>query len=150
MVRYLYEIICPHGYVKNGYNKSKLVEYMKNIQVKHKNTSFNLDHVCREKKESKCTLFVDVGKITRETEDTLIFEVIIDEDCRLENLSGHTLNVLFDYFTNVGKDITNRKQLQFSVKNPKNIKLSKKDNKILTQFSKWIGKESKESNTKLF
>ena len=95
-------------------------------------------------------MFVDVGKITRETEDTLIFEVIIDEDCRLENISGHTLNVLFDYFTNVGKDITNRKQLQFSVKNPKNIKLSKKDNKILTQFSKWIGKESKESNTKLF
>ena len=87
MVRYLYEIICPHGYVKNGYNKSKLVEYMKNIQVKHKNTSFNLDHICKEKKEFKCTLFVDVGKITRETEDTLIFEVIIDEDCRLENMN---------------------------------------------------------------
>jgi len=147
MVRHLYETVCPHGYVKNGYDKSKLVEYMKNIQVKHKKTSFNLDHICKEDKEYKCTLFVDVGKITRETEDTLIFEIIIDEDCRLENLSGNTLDVLFDYFTNVGKDITNRNKLQFSVENPKHIKLSQKDKKILTQFNKWIVKEQ---NMKLF
>lgn len=148
MVRYLYETVCPHGYVKNGYDKNKLVEYMKNIQVKHKDTtSFNLDHICKEKKDFKSTLFVDVGKITRETMDTLVFEIVIDEDCKPENLSGNTLDVLFDYFTNVGKDITNRKQLQFSVKNPKNIKLSQKDKKILTQFNKWI---EKESSTKLF
>ena len=148
MIRYLYETICPHGYVKNGYDKNKLVEYMKNIQVKHRDTtSFKLDHICRQKKEFKSTLFVDVGKITRETDDTLIFEVVIDEDCRLENLSGNTLNVLFDYFTNVGTDITNRHKLQFSVENPKNIKLSQKDKKILTQFDKWI---TKESNTTLF
>ena len=58
MVRYLYETVCPHGYVKNGYDKNKLVEYMKNIQVKHKDTtSFNLDHICKEKKESRRITF---------------------------------------------------------------------------------------------
>ena len=40
MDKYLYEIVCPHGYVKNGFNKSKLVEYMKNIQVKHRDKKF--------------------------------------------------------------------------------------------------------------
>ena len=32
-------------------------------------------------------------KITREKDDTLIFEVIIDEDCRLENLSSNTFSM---------------------------------------------------------
>ena len=126
MVRYLYETVCPHGYVKNGYDKTKLVEYMKNIQVKHMDSkSFNLDHICKDKKEFKSILFIDAGKITRETDDTLIFEVIIDEDCRLENISGNTLYVLDDYFRSIHNN-----QLQFSVKNPKNIKLSKMDTKI--------------------
>tara|TARA_A100001391_G_C5063250_1_gene276558 strand:- start:159 stop:590 length:432 start_codon:yes stop_codon:yes gene_type:complete len=143
MVRYLYETVCPHGYVKNGYDKTKLVEYMKNIQVKHMDSkSFNLDHICKDKKEFKSILFIDAGKITRETDDTLIFEVIIDEDCRLENISGNTLYVLDDYFRSIHNN-----QLQFSVKNPKNIKLSKMDTKIYKHFEKWM---TEKSNTKLF
>ena len=147
MVRYLYETVCPHGYVKNGYDKTKLVEYMKNIQVKHRDKEvYSLEHICTEEK-FKSTLFIDVGKETRESDDILIFEVRVDEDCRLENLSNNTLEVLWDYFSSVNGDDTNRHKLKFSVINENNIEFSKKDKRIYETYKKWmIG----EHNTTLF
>ena len=138
MDKYLYEIVCPHGYVKNGFDKKKLVEYMKNIQVKHRDVeTYTLEHICNEEK-SKSTLFIDVGRTTREKDDILIFEVKVDENCRLENLSGNTLDVLWDYFSTIDKDGSNRHKLKFSVVNENDIKFSKKDKRIYETFKKWM------------
>ena len=87
---------------------------------------------------SKSTLFIDVGKTTREKDDILIFEIKVDENCRLENLSSNTLDVLWDYFSTIDKDGSNRHKLKFSVVNENDIEFSKKDKRIYETFKKWM------------
>jgi|TARA_X000001036_G_C20339902_1_gene668097 hypothetical protein len=87
----LYEILCPDGYVKNGYDKSKLSTIFANSMNSSKTPNTDFTHIDNSKSE-KISIFEYVS-YPKES----IFEIYLDENCSPKHLSPETINYLEAY-----------------------------------------------------
>ena len=123
MKELLFEIITPDGYVKNGFDKKKLQNIMKNTMVvNYEKQNHNLEHIDNTKNVKKFSLY-EYPKMN----DIVYFIVDISNDCRLSNLADSTIKFL--------KENIKNKNITFILKNPKNIKLSSEEYSILKKFN---------------
>ena len=119
----LFEILTPDGYVKNGFDKKKLQNIMKNTMVvNYEKQNHNLKHIDKTKNVKKFSLY-EYPKMN----DIVYFIVDISNDCRLSNLADSTIKFL--------KENIKNKNITFILKNPKNIKLSSEEYSILKEFN---------------
>ena len=115
MKELLFEILTPDGYVKNGFDKKKLQNIMKNTMVvNYEKQNHNLEHIDNTKNVKKFSLY-EYPKMN----DIVYFIVDISNDCRLSNLADSTIKFL--------KENIKNKNITFILKNPKNIKLSSEE-----------------------
>ena len=123
MKELLFEILTPDGYVKNGFDKKKLQNIMKNTMVvNYEKQNHNLEHIDNTKNVKKFSLY-EYPKMN----DIVYFIVDISNDCRLSNLADSTIKFL--------KENIKNKNIPFILKNPKNIKLSSEEYSILKEFN---------------
>ena len=123
MKELLFEILTPDGYVKNGFDKKKLQNIMKNTMVvNYEKQNHNLEHIDNTKNVKKFSLY-EYPKMN----DIVYFIVDISNDCRLSNLADSTIKFLNENIKN--------KNITFILKNPKNIKLSSEEYSILKKFN---------------
>ncbi len=123
MKELLFEILTPDGYVKNGFDKKKLQNIMKNTMVvNYEKQNHNLKHIDKTKNVKKFSLY-EYPKMN----DIVYFIVDISNDCRLSNLADSTIKFL--------KENIKNKNITFILKNPKNIKLSSEEYSILKEFN---------------
>ena len=123
MKELLFEILTPDGYVKNGFDKKKLQNIMKNTMVvNYEKQNHNLEHIDNTKNVKKFSLY-EYPKMN----DIVYFIVDISNDCRLSNLADSTIKFL--------KENIKNKNITFILKNPKNIKLSSEEYSILKEFN---------------
>lgn len=123
MKELLFEILTPDGYVKNGFDKKKLQNIMKNTMVvNYEKQNHNLEHIDKTKNVKKFSLY-EYPKMN----DIVYFIVDISNDCRLSNLADSTIKFL--------KENIKNKNITFILKNPKNIKLSSEEYSILKEFN---------------
>ena len=123
MKELLFEILTPDGYVKNGFDKKKLQNIMKNTMVvNYEKQNHNLEHIDNTKNVKKFSLY-EYPKMN----DIVYFIVDISNDCRLSNLADSTIKFLEENIKN--------KNITFILKNPKNIKLSSEEYSILKKFN---------------
>lgn len=123
MKELLFEILTPDGYVKNGFDKKKLQNIMKNTMVvNYEKQNHNLEHIDNTKNVKKFSLY-EYPKMN----DIVYFIVDISNDCRLSNLADSTIKFL--------KENIKNKNITFILKNPKNIKLSSEEYSILKKFN---------------
>ena len=123
MKELLFEILTPDGYVKNGFDKKKLQNIMKNTMVvNYEKQNHNLKHIDKTKNVKKFSLY-EYPKMN----DIVYFIVDISNDCRLSNLADSTIKFL--------KENIKNKHITFILKNPKNIKLSSEEYSILKEFN---------------
>ena len=123
MKELLFEILTPDGYVKNGFDKKKLQNIMKNTMVvNYEKQNHNLEHIDNTKNVKKFSLY-EYPKMN----DIVYFIVDISNDCRLSNLADSTIKFL--------KENIKNKNITFILKNPKNIKLSSEEYSILKVFN---------------
>lgn len=123
MKELLFEILTPDGYVKNGFDKKKLQNIMKNTMVvNYEKQNHNLEHIDKTKNVKKFSLY-EYPKMN----DIVYFIVDISNDCRLSNLADSTIKFL--------KENIKNKNITFILKNPKNIKLSSEEYSILKKFN---------------
>lgn len=123
MKELLFEILTPDGYVKNGFDKKKLQNIMKNTMVvNYEKQNHNLEHIDNTKNVKKFSLY-EYPKMN----DIVYFIVDISNDCRLSNLADSTIKFLEENIKN--------KNITFILKNPKNIKLSSEEYSILKEFN---------------
>lgn len=121
MKEHLFEILCPDGYVKNGFDKTKLKTIFANSMiVNYDKNTFTLDHI--DTSDTKKTTIRDFSKHQNES----IFKIVIDNDCKLSNLADSTINLIRDSIENGN--------IEFILENPKNIKLTSEEYEILKQF----------------
>lgn len=122
MAKNLYEILCPDGYVKNGFDKKKLKEIFSNTMVVNYNeSSHTLEHIDIDSESSKISMADDISNISK-----LTFKVSIDSDCRLSNLANSTIN--FVKFGIINGNI------EFILENPQNLPLNSEEYEILKEF----------------
>ena len=123
MKELLFEILTPDGYVKNGFDKKKLQNIMKNTMVvNYEKQNHTLEHIDNTKNVKKFSLY-EYPKMN----DIVYFIVDISNDCRLSNLADSTIKFL--------KENIKNKNITFILKNPKNIKLSSEEYSILKKFN---------------
>ena len=123
MKELLFEILTPDGYVKNGFDKKKLQNIMKNTMVvNYEKQNHNLEHIDNTKNVKKFSLY-EYPKMN----DIVYFIVDISNDCRLSNLADSTIKFL--------KENIKNKNITFILKNPKNIKLSSEEYSILKEYN---------------
>ena len=123
MKELLFEILTPDGYVKNGFDKKKLQNIMKNTMVvNYEKQNHNLKHIDKTKNVKKFSLY-EYPKMN----DIVYFNVDKSNDCRLSNLADSTIKFL--------KENIKNKNITFILKNPKNIKLSSEEYSILKEFN---------------
>ena len=123
MKELLFEILTPDGYVKNGFDKKKLQNIMKNTMVvNYEKQNHNLEHIDKTKNVKKFSLY-EYPKMN----DIVYFIIDISNDCRLSNLADSTIKFL--------KENIKNKNITFILKNPKNIKLSSEEYSILKEFN---------------
>ena len=123
MKELLFEILTPDGYVKNGFDKKKLQNIMKNTMVvNYEKQNHNLEHIDNTKNVKKFSLY-EYPKMN----DIVYFNVDKSNDCRLSNLADSTIKFL--------KENIKNKNITFILKNPKNIKLSSEEYSILKEFN---------------
>ena len=123
MKELLFEILTPDVYVKNGFDKKKLQNIMKNTMVvNYEKQNHNLEHIDNTKNVKKFSLY-EYPKMN----DIVYFIVDISNDCRLSNLADSTIKFL--------KENIKNKNITFILKNPKNIKLSSEEYSILKKFN---------------
>ena len=123
MKELLFEILTPDGYVKNGFDKKKLQNIMKNTMVvNYEKQNHSLKHIDKTKNVKKFSLY-EYPKMN----DIVYFIVDISNDCRLSNLADSTIKFL--------KENIKNKNITFILKNPKNIKLSSEEYSILKEFN---------------
>ena len=123
MKELLFEILTPDGYVKNGFDKKKLQNIMKNTMVvNYEKQNHNLEHIDKTKNVKKFSLY-EYPKMN----DIVYFIVEISNDCRLSNLADSTIKFL--------KENIKNKNITFILKNPKNIKLSSEEYSFLKEFN---------------
>tara|TARA_B100000886_G_scaffold339639_1_gene305728 strand:- start:1668 stop:2051 length:384 start_codon:yes stop_codon:yes gene_type:complete len=123
MKELLFEILTPDGYVKNGFDKKKLQNIMKNTMVvNYEKQNHNLKHIDKTTNVKKFSLY-EYPKMN----DIVYFIVDISNDCRLSNLADSTIKFL--------KENIKNKNITFILKNPKNIKLSSEEYSILKEFN---------------
>ena len=123
MKELLFENLTPDGYVKNGFDKKKLQNIMKNTMVvNYEKQNHNLKHIDKTKNVKKFSLY-EYPKMN----DIVYFIVDISNDCRLSNLADSTIKFL--------KENIKNKNITFILKNPKNIKLSSEEYSILKEFN---------------
>ena len=123
MKELLFKILTPDGYVKNGFDKKKLQNIMKNTMVvNYEKQNHNLKHIDKTKNVKKFSLY-EYPKMN----DIVYFIVDISNDCRLSNLADSTIKFL--------KENIKNKNITFILKNPKNIKLSSEEYSILKEFN---------------
>ena len=123
MKEFFFEILTPDGYVKNGFDKKKLQNIMKNTMVvNYEKQNHNLEHIDNTKNVKKFSLY-EYPKMN----DIVYFIVDISNDCRLSNLADSTIKFL--------KENIKNKNITFILKNPKNIKISSEEYSILKEFN---------------
>ena len=121
MKEQLFEILCPDGYVKNGFDKTKLKNIFANSMiVNYDKNTFTLDHI--DTSDGKKTTIRDFSKHQNES----IFKIVIDNDCKLSNLADSTINLIRDSIENGN--------VEFILENPNNLKLTSEEYEILKQF----------------
>lgn len=122
MAKNLYEILCPDGYVKNGFDKKKLKEIFSNTMVvNYDESSHTLEHIDTDTDSPKISMADNINNISK-----LTFKVTIDSDCRLSNLANSTINVV--KFGIISGNI------KFLLENPQNLPLNSEEYEILKEF----------------
>jgi hypothetical protein len=95
----LYEILCPDGYVKNGYDKSKLSTIFANSMNSSETPNTDFTHI-DDSEEDKIAMY-DFQSYPSKS----IFEIHLDENCSPKNLSLETIDYL-EAYKNTGKLIS--------------------------------------------
>tara|TARA_Y100000992_G_C21267741_1_gene494897 strand:- start:620 stop:1003 length:384 start_codon:yes stop_codon:yes gene_type:complete len=119
----LFEILTPDGYVKNGFDKTKLQNIMKNTMViNYDSKKSNLKHINNTENVKKTSIY-EYSKIQNNVE----FILDMDEDCKLSNLADSTIKFLSQHIKN--------KNIKFNLNNPNNLIISSEEYEILKQFN---------------
>ena len=87
----LYEILCPDGYVKNGYDKSKLSTIFANSMNSSKTPNKDFTHI-DESVGDKIAMF-DFQSYPAKS----VFEIYLDENSSPIHLASETINYLEAY-----------------------------------------------------
>tara|TARA_B100001778_G_C18578248_1_gene626084 strand:- start:404 stop:787 length:384 start_codon:yes stop_codon:yes gene_type:complete len=123
MKELLFEILTPDGYVKNGFDKTKLQNIMKNTMViNYDSKKSNLKHINNTENVKKTSIY-EYSKIQNNVE----FILDMDEDCKLSNLADSTIKFLSQHIKN--------KNIKFNLNNPNNLIISSEEYEILKQFN---------------
>ena len=111
MKELLFEILTPDGYVKNGFDKTKLQNIMKNTMViNYDSKKSNLKHINNTENVKKTSIY-EYSKIQNNVE----FILDMDEDCKLSNLADSTIKFLSQHIKN--------KNIKFNLNNPNNLNI---------------------------
>ena len=122
MKEHLFEIVCPDGYAKNGFDKKKLKDIFASSMICNYNKdTFNLNHI----DEADCKKSSIYNFQTYQNKS--IFKVIVDNDCKLSNLANSTINLV--------KECIKNGNIEFILENPQNIKLTSEEYEILKEFN---------------
>lgn len=122
MEEHLFEIVCPDGYVKNGFDKKKLKNIFANSMISnYDKNKFTSEHI--DKSDCKKSSIYNFQTYQKKS----IFKIVMDNDCRLSNLVDSTINLI--------KNCIEDGNITFILENPKNIKLSSEEYEILKQFN---------------
>ena len=87
----LYEILCPDGYVKNGYDKSKLSTIFANSMNNSETPNTDFSHI-DDSNGDKVAMF-DFQSYPSESN----FEIHLDSNCSPKHLSPETIDYLEAY-----------------------------------------------------
>ena len=122
MKKHLFEILCPDGYVKNGFDKTKLKTLFANSMiVNYDKNTFTKEHI--DTTDCKKTTMRDFSKFHL---SECVFKIVIDNDCKLSNLADSTISLLRDSIENGN--------IEFILENPNNTKLTSEEYEILKQL----------------
>jgi hypothetical protein len=87
----LYEILCPDGFVKNGYNKAKLSTIFGNSMNSSDKPNKDFSHI-----DNKAGDKVSIYEFSSYPKNS-VFEIHLDSDCSPIHLSPDTIEYLESY-----------------------------------------------------